>query len=53
MVHNDNLIRKIELVDNSGLINIFNLSNIKINTNIPGHMFSFEPPKGSEIVDLR
>lgn len=50
---NDNLIRKIELIDNSGLTNVFNLSNIKLNTNIPGHMFSFEPPKGSEIVDLR
>ncbi|MGE5496718.1 MAG: LolA family protein, partial [Syntrophothermus sp.] len=47
------LIRKIELTDESGLINIFEFFDIKVNSDLPSQKFTFEPPKGSDIVDLR
>ena len=52
-ITNDNLISKI-LIDNppTGLIQ-FNLSNYKINKNLPDSLFSFSPPEGSQVLDLR
>ncbi len=49
----DSLIKKIQIADYSG--NKFNvdLTNIKINQNIPKNKFTFEPKKGVKIVDLR
>ena len=52
-ITNDNLISKI-LIDNppTGLIQL-NLSNYKINKNLPDSLFSFSPPEGSQVLDLR
>ena len=52
-ITNDNLISKI-LIDNppTGLIQ-FNLSNYKINKNLSDSLFSFSPPEGSQVLDLR
>jgi len=47
------LIRRANITDASGVNLVFEFSNIKINTGIPDSRFSFEPPKGSEIIDLR
>lgn len=48
-----NLIRKVSVTDKSGTNLSFEFSNIRINNNIPDSKFSFEPPEGSEIIDLR
>ena len=52
-ITNDNLISKI-LIDNppTGLIQL-NLSNYKINKNLSDSLFSFSPPEGSQVLDLR
>lgn len=48
-----NMIRKVNVSDAAGNNLIFEFTNIKINSNIPDSRFSFEPAKGSEIIDLR
>lgn len=48
-----NMIRKVNVSDAAGNILIFEFTNIKVNSNIPDSRFSFEPSKGSEIIDLR
>lgn len=50
---NSNLIRKVNVADRSGSNLVFEFSNIRLNSNIPDSKFSFEPPKGSEVIDLR
>ncbi|MCU7496847.1 MAG: outer membrane lipoprotein chaperone LolA [Ignavibacteria bacterium] len=49
----NNIIRKAEVTDKSGAMYAFELSNIKINPSLNSGMFSFETPKGSEVIDLR
>lgn len=52
-ITDDNLISKVLIDDPStGLIQI-DLSNFQINKNLPDSYFSFFPPEGSEILDLR
>ena len=50
---NDNLISKV-LIDDpaSGLIQV-DLSNYQINKNLSDSLFSFSPPEGSQVLDLR
>lgn len=50
---NSNMIKRVIVTDRSGSSLVFEFSNIKINSSIPGSKFSFEAPKGSEIIDLR
>ena len=52
-ITDDNLISKI-LIDNppTDLIQLY-LSNYKINKNLPNSLFSFSPPEGSQVLDLR
>ena len=52
-ITDDNLISKI-LIDNppTGLIQLY-LSDYKININLPDSLFSFSPPEGSQVLDLR
>ena len=52
-ITNDNLISKV-LIDDpaSGSIQV-NLSNYQINKSIPDSYFSFSPPEGSQVLDLR
>ncbi|MGE5680018.1 MAG: outer membrane lipoprotein chaperone LolA [Bacillota bacterium] len=49
----NSLVRRVEITDKAGLVNSFEFSNIRLNSAIPLSKFSFEPPKGSEVVDLR
>ncbi|MEI7811628.1 MAG: outer membrane lipoprotein carrier protein LolA [Ignavibacteria bacterium] len=50
---NKDLIRRIEMADHNGFINIFELSGLKINQKIPAGKFNLEIPEGTETVDLR
>jgi outer membrane lipoprotein carrier protein len=52
-ITNDNLISKV-LIDDpaSGSIQV-DLSDYQINKNLPDSMFSFSPPEGSQVLDLR
>jgi outer membrane lipoprotein carrier protein len=52
-ITNDNLISKV-LIDDpaTGLIQL-DLSDYKINKNLPDSYFSFTPPEGSQVLDLR
>lgn len=47
------IIRKAEITDKSGAVYAFELSNVKVNPSLNSGMFSFETPKGSEVIDLR
>jgi outer membrane lipoprotein carrier protein len=49
----NNLIRKFEIKNPDNSILIFELSNIKINQKTPKDKFKFDPPQGTEIIDLR
>jgi outer membrane lipoprotein carrier protein len=52
-ITDDNLISKVLIDDPStGLIQI-DLSNYQINKNLPDSYFSFSPPEGSKVLDLR
>ena len=52
-IDNDNLITKV-LVDDpaTGTIQV-DLSNYQLNKNLPDSYFSFAPPEGSQVLDLR
>ncbi|MCW8813253.1 MAG: outer membrane lipoprotein carrier protein LolA [Ignavibacteriaceae bacterium] len=52
-ITDDNLISKV-LIDDppTGSIQVF-LSNYKINKNLSDSLFSFSPPEGSQVLDLR
>lgn len=52
-VNKENLISKV-LIDEpvSGVIEI-EFSNYKLNQNLPGSQFTFNPPEGSAVIDLR
>jgi chaperone LolA len=49
----DWLVRKAELVDINGKETVYQVMEIKINTGIPDAQFTFIPPAGVEVVDLR
>lgn len=52
-ITDDNLISKVLIDDPStGSIQVF-LSNYKINKNLSESLFSFSPPEGSQVLDLR
>jgi outer membrane lipoprotein carrier protein len=51
-INNDNLVEKIIVDDPTGKATI-NLSGYKLNQDIPDSEFTFSPPKGSKIIDLR
>jgi outer membrane lipoprotein carrier protein len=52
-ITDDNLISKVLIDDPStGSIQVF-LSNYKINKNLSNSLFSFSPPEGSQVLDLR
>lgn len=49
----NSIIRKAEITDKSGAVYSFELSNVKVNPPLHSGMFTFETPKGSEVIDLR
>lgn len=51
-VNNENLVQKIVIEKGKNPLQI-SLSNYKINQNLSNSHFSFTPPKGSKIIDLR
>lgn len=52
-INKDNLIEKVKVSDQStGAIEI-QFSNYKLNQKIPDSKFSFTPPEGSSVIDLR
>lgn len=52
-LNDDYLITKV-LVDDPAAGNIrIDLSNYKLNTNLPDNYFSFSPPEGCQVIDLR
>ena len=49
----DWLVRKAELMDINGKETVYTVVEIKVNTGIPDSRFTFVPPPGVEVVDLR
>jgi outer membrane lipoprotein carrier protein len=49
---NEDLIRKINIVTNESS-NTYSLKNISLDTGLSSSKFSFTPPKGVEVIDLR
>jgi chaperone LolA len=52
-VSNNHLIKKIEITGKNNSHIIIELSNYKLNQNFSDSQFSFIPPEGSRIIDLR
>lgn len=52
-INSDNLIQKIILKDLNNSTTEINLSNYKLNQKISDSLFSFNPPEGTKIIDLR
>jgi len=52
-IDNNSLIKKFEIKNTDNSIIIFELSDIRINQKIPNDKFVFNPPQGTEIIDLR
>jgi len=50
---NDNLISKMIIEDLNNVSVRIDFSNYKLNTNLPDSLFTFVPPKGSKVIDLR
>ncbi len=51
--NSDNLISKMELTDLGDMKYSFSFSDLKTNIELPDHNFTFTPPKGTKIIDLR
>ncbi|MCX7798323.1 MAG: outer membrane lipoprotein chaperone LolA [Melioribacter sp.] len=49
----DYLIRKLEIVDLDNQCFVIEFNNYQLNQNIPDSKFTFNPPKGIRIIDLR
>ncbi len=49
----DNVVTRLQVVDVNGTTMVFRLTNIQINPTLDAGVFSFTPPKGAEVVDLR
>ncbi len=52
-INSENLIEKIEITGKNNLSITVELSNYKLNQNFSDSQFSFTPPEGSRIIDLR
>jgi outer membrane lipoprotein carrier protein len=52
-INSDNLIQKIVLSDLNNNTNEISLSNYKLNQKISDSLFSFNPPEGTKVIDLR
>lgn len=52
-INSDNLIQKIILSDLNNSSNEISLSNYKLNQKISDSLFSFNPPEGTKVIDLR
>ena len=53
LVNYDGMISRLEVTDNMDIKYIFQFNNIKYNQDIPDSKFTFSPPKGIKIIDLR
>lgn len=53
LVNPDGMISNLEITDYMDIHYIFQFSNIKFNQDIPGSKFTYSPPKGIQIIDLR
>ena len=53
MRERDDLITQLRVVDVNGTTMLFNLENIQLNPTLQDNIFSFTPPQGTEVVDLR
>ena len=52
-INDNDLVKKIEIKEkNNSLLNI-ELSDYKLNQDLPDSQFSFDPPEGSKVIDLR
>jgi outer membrane lipoprotein carrier protein len=49
----DYLITKVSIENLSGTITNFQLSNYKLNQNLPDSRYTFSPPEGTNVIDLR
>ncbi len=49
----DNVITRLQVVDVNGTTMIFHLENIQLNPSLQENVFSFTPPEGTEVIDLR
>lgn len=49
----DDLITELKVVDVNGTTMRFNLENIQLNPSLQEDVFTFTPPQGTEVVDLR
>lgn len=49
----DNVITRLQVVDVNGTTMVFNLDNIQLNPALKDNVFSFTPPQGTEVIDLR
>lgn len=49
----DNVITRLQVVDVNGTTMVFNLENIQLNPPLQKNTFSFTPPEGTEVIDLR
>lgn len=49
----DNVITRLRVVDVNGTTMVFDLTNIQLNPALEADVFSFIPPKGTEVIDLR
>lgn len=52
-INTDNLIQKIILKELNNNSNEIILSNYKLNQNVSDSLFSFNPPEGTKVIDLR
>jgi outer membrane lipoprotein carrier protein len=52
-VNKDNYVGKVSVIESSGNVLDVKFSNYKIDTGIPDSKFSFTPPQGTKIIDLR
>jgi outer membrane lipoprotein-sorting protein len=53
MRERDDIITWLQVVDVNGTKMIFKLTNIEINPSLGKGVFTFIPPKGTEVIDLR
>jgi chaperone LolA len=53
LVNSDGMISNLEITDYMDIQYIFQFSNIKFNQDISDSKFTFSPPKGIQIIDLR
>jgi outer membrane lipoprotein carrier protein len=53
LVNSDNLVTQVNIENLSGSVTNFQLSNYKLNQNLPDSKFTFSPPEGTNIIDLR